>query len=137
MILGDEGDRLRHRIAVESRRILGDQLVLVPAQHVELVRVRHFVLGRYLAHFTGGAEPDRRAAWGTWPQVLRLAGARPFAPDDRNPLETLFSLLTRDTPADAAPALVAPYALHLGTGRIQVFTSFATYRAAGEVERTF
>jgi len=30
-----------------------------------------FVLGRHFAHFSGG-EPDDRAAWGLWPQVLRL-----------------------------------------------------------------
>ncbi len=38
--------------------------------HVQKVYV--FVLGRYLAHFTDGPEPDRRAAWGSWPQVLQI-----------------------------------------------------------------
>ena len=89
-----------------------------------------------LAQVTGGAEPDRRAAWGTWPQVLRLLDARPFAPDDRNPLDTLFSRLTGDSSPDIPPAPAAPYAIHLGTGHIQVFPTFAAYRAAGDGERT-
>ena len=46
--------------------------------HVQKVHV--FVLGRYLAHFAGGPEPDRRAAWGSWPQVLQIVGDGPVRP---------------------------------------------------------
>jgi hypothetical protein len=106
------------------------------AKKFRVQRVRHFVLGRYLAQVTGGAEPDRRAAWGTWPQVLRLVGARPFAPDDRNPLDTLFNRLANDTLSDAPPTPAVPYDIQLGTGRIQVFPSFAAYRATGDSEGT-
>jgi hypothetical protein len=31
-----------------------------------------FVLGRNYSHFSGDAEPNSRAAWGMWPQVLRI-----------------------------------------------------------------
>ena len=31
-----------------------------------------FVIGRHFSHFSGGASRDSRAAWGTWPQMLRL-----------------------------------------------------------------
>ena len=35
------------------------------ARTFQVQKVYPFVLGRYLAHFSDGAEPDRRSAWGT------------------------------------------------------------------------
>jgi len=35
-------------------------------------RVYLFILGRNFSHFSGDTKPDPRAAWGIWPQVLRL-----------------------------------------------------------------
>ena len=101
------------------------------AKKFRVQRVRLFVLGRYLAHLSGGAEPDRRAAWGTWPQVLRLVDARPFAAGEGNPIDTLFNRLVRDN-TDAATGGDEAYALALGAGRIEVFPSFSAYRAATE-----
>ena len=39
---------------------------------VEISRILLFILGRNFSHFSGDAEPDCRAAWGMWPQVLRI-----------------------------------------------------------------
>ncbi len=96
-------------------------------------RVHLFVLGRYLAHFAPAAgvpEPDRRAAWGTWPKVLRLTGGRPFGPSDANPLASLHQRLTRDTPLEGPPAEPGVREIALGPGRLRVYPSFAAYRGA-------
>jgi hypothetical protein len=94
--------------------------------HVHKVYV--FVLGRYLAHFAGGAEPDRRAAWGSWPQVLQITGDGSLDPGQRNPLGALFARLRNATsptvPADAATKEIAVGDLHL-----RIFPSFADLRA--------
>jgi hypothetical protein len=66
-------------------------------------KVYSFVLGRYLAHFNDGAEPDRRAAWGTWPQLLRLLDTQPIRPNDANPIASLFNRLSKDQPVMAVP----------------------------------
>jgi hypothetical protein len=49
--------------------------------------VRLFVLGRYHVNFSGGIEADRRAAWSTWPELVRLVDQRGSVPD---PVLTLF-----------------------------------------------
>ena len=95
--------------------------------HVQKVHV--FVLGRYLAHFTGGPEPDRRAAWGSWPQVLRIVGDGPFDPDARNPLGTLFARL-RAAPSPSAPANTDSQVITVGDLRLRVYSSFADMRSA-------
>ena len=90
-------------------------------------KVHAFVLGRYLAHFDDGPEPDRRAAWGSWPQVLQLVGQEPFGPNDRNPLATLFNRLR-----DASPPQVletTTETIEVGALRLHIFPSFAALRA--------
>jgi hypothetical protein len=67
-------------------------------------KVYPFVLGRYLAHFGDGPEPDRRAAWGTWPQLLRLLDGQPIRATDANPIASLFARLTKDVPRVPPPA---------------------------------
>ncbi len=99
--------------------------------HVQKVYV--FVLGRYLAHFAGGPEPDRRAAWGSWPQVLQVVGVRngPFNPDTRNPLGALFTRLRDATPpSDLPPANADSQAIAVGDLHLQIFPSFADMRSA-------
>lgn len=49
--------------------------------------VRLFVLGRYHVNFSGGIEPDRRAAWSTWPELVRFVDQRGSVAD---PVLTLF-----------------------------------------------
>jgi hypothetical protein len=99
------------------------------AKRFRVQKVHVFVLGRYLAHFAGGPEPDRRAAWGSWPEVLRITGDRPFAADARNPLSTLFTRL-RDAPSPAAPADTDHQEIAVGGLRVRVFPSFTDMRAA-------
>jgi hypothetical protein len=94
--------------------------------HVQKVYV--FVLGRYLAHFTGGPEPDHRAAWGSWPQVLQVVGDGPFGPDSRNPLGTLFARL-RDAPPPGTPASADNREIAVGDLRVRIYPSFAAMRA--------
>ncbi len=96
--------------------------------HVRKVSV--FVLGRYLAHFAGGPEPDRRAAWGSWPQVLQIAeiGNGPFDPDNRNPLGALFARL-RDAAPPSAPANADRQMIAVGDFRLRIYRSFADMRA--------
>src|SRR5947209_6374815 len=65
-----------------------------------------FVLGRYLAHFFDGPEFDQRAAWGTWPQVLRLVNATSFGAEDANPIQGLYNKLLKDTPLTPPGPLV-------------------------------
>lgn len=59
--------------------------------------IRLFVLGRNFAHFSGGDEMDDRAAWGTWPQLLRHAHDH-YRHDD--PIEGLYHTLRADSPTD-------------------------------------
>ncbi|HYI13797.1 MAG TPA: hypothetical protein VEX37_00280, partial [Thermomicrobiales bacterium] len=93
-------------------------------------KVFPFVLGRYLAHFGDGAEPDRRAAWGTWPQVLRLLDGQSFRPTDANPLASLFNRLTRDTPLDLATPDEPARQIAIGRSRLRVHTSYAAYKTS-------
>jgi len=68
------------------------------ARTFRVQKVYPFVLGRYLAHFNDGPAPDRRAAWGTWPQLLRLLDDQPVRPNDANPIASLFTRLAIDAP---------------------------------------
>jgi hypothetical protein len=95
--------------------------------HVQKAHV--FVLGRYLAHFTGGPEPDRRAAWGSWPQVLRFVEQGAWRSDQRDPLGALFARL-RDAPATDAPANAASQTIASGDFHLRVYPTFADLRAA-------
>ena len=97
--------------------------------HVQKVYV--FVLGRYLAHFTGGPEPDHRAAWGSWPQVLQIASSEggAFAAGGRNPLAALFTRL-HDAPPPSAPNNADSQTIAVGDLRLRIFPSFAAMRSA-------
>jgi len=98
------------------------------AQRFHVRKVYVFVLGRYLAHFAGGPEPDRRAAWGSWPQVLKAVETGPVAPDKRNPLGALFVRL-RDATPPSAPANADSQVIAVGDLRLRIFPSFAAMRS--------
>ncbi|MFN8542178.1 MAG: hypothetical protein U0232_32465, partial [Thermomicrobiales bacterium] len=100
------------------------------AKQFRVQKVHAFVLGRYLAHFDDGPEPDRRAAWGTWPQLLQLTDHIPFGPNDRNPLTTLSTRL-RDTPPPPAPP-ITPETITTSTLHLQIYPSFAALKSDGE-----
>ncbi|CAN5534227.1 hypothetical protein BH09CHL1_BH09CHL1_32100 [soil metagenome] len=92
-------------------------------------KVYPFVLGRFLAHFNDGAEPDRRAAWGTWPQVLRLLETQPMQPTDANPIASLFTRLSKDPP----PGITLPgehRVIDLGETRLTVYPSYSAFQAS-------
>ncbi len=93
-------------------------------------RVVPFVLGRYLVHFGDGPEPDRRAAWATWPEVLRLLGDQPVRATDANPILSLSSRLVKQ--ASLAPTAVgnAPREIVIGDARLVVHSSWAAFQAA-------
>ncbi len=97
------------------------------ARRVHAQKVHVFVLGRYLAHFAGGPEPDRRAAWGSWPQVLQIAETGTLASDTRNPLGTLFARL-RDAESPSVPAAESQ-TIAVGDLRLRIYPSFAAMRA--------
>ena len=57
---GKEPDTILHEVG------------LAQVTKAKISRVYLFVLGRNYSHFSGDAAPDPRAAWGMWPQVLRI-----------------------------------------------------------------
>lgn len=98
-------------------------------------RVLPFVLGRYLAHFNDGPEPDRRAAWGTWPQLLRLLDGQPCRATDANPLATLFTRLTNDTAIIQPPTDAPSREITVGPARLIVHPSYADFQSNTVGER--
>jgi hypothetical protein len=105
------------------------------ARTFRVQKVYPFVLGRYLAHFGDGPEPDRRAAWGTWPQLLRLLDGQPVRATDANPLASIFSRLMKDVPLVRTPTDGATREIDLGTARLVVHPSYAAFRASAAAER--
>ena len=100
------------------------------AKRFRVQKVFPFVLGRYLAHVGDGAAPDRRAAWGTWAQVLRLRGGQPVGPNEPRPLATLHARLMQDATTIAIPPDTPPQTIQIGTIRLTVYPSLAAWRAA-------
>jgi hypothetical protein len=96
-------------------------------------KVYPFVLGRYLAHFSDGSEPDRRTAWGTWPQLLRQRDGQPFRAADANPLTSLFTQLRNDVPLICLPVDDAPHEIAVGAARLIVHPSYAAFQASAAV----
>ena len=98
-------------------------------------KVYPFVLGRYLAHFGDGPVPDRRAAWGTWPQLLRLLDGQPVLATDANPLASIFARLRQDDPLLRPPTDDPPRTIALGAARLTVHASYAAFQARAAVGR--
>jgi hypothetical protein len=95
-------------------------------------KVYPFVLGRYLAHFGDGdgPEPDHRAAWGTWPQILRLLEQQPIRANDANPIASLFTRLTKDISHNQVSGDTPPREIPLGEARITVYPSYEALQVA-------
>jgi hypothetical protein len=87
-----------------------------------------FVLGRYLAHFFDGPEFDRRAAWGTWPQVLRLVNGESFGAEDAHPIQSLYNKLVKDTPLTPSSPVVDVQEIPIGDSNVYVYPDFKTYQ---------
>ena len=79
-------------------------------------RIELFVLGRHFSHFSGGAYRDSRAAWGTWPQVLRLFKESQVGSD---PLTWLHKTLQEQAPSVRTPMTTEAYEMQVGEYRIR------------------
>ena len=135
--------RQRDNVLYANRQISGalawlqrhgaDELLARAAPRVaktfRVQKVYPFVLGRYLAHFSDGPDPDRRAAWGTWPQLLRLLDEQPLRAA-ANPLASLFTRLGNDVPGLHPPDDDAPREITLGAARLIVHPSYAAFQAS-------
>lgn len=100
------------------------------AKTFRVQKVYPFVLGRYLAHVGDGPVADRRAAWGTWPQLLRLLDQQPV-PAAANPLASIFGRLTKDDPLLRPFADQPPREIAIGTARLVVHPSYAAFTNGG------
>jgi hypothetical protein len=87
-----------------------------------------FVLGRYLAHFFDGPEFDRRAAWGTWPQVLRLLNGTSLGADETNPMQSLHNKLAKDTPLVLSRPILDVQQIPIGESNVFVYPDFQSYK---------
>lgn len=67
---------------------------------IKVSKVLLFILGRYYVHFSGDEPPDSRAAWGMWPQVLRLLkeSLEVKTYDGSDPLGWLHTKLLNESP---------------------------------------
>ena len=70
----------------------------IPTHDVKIIHL--FVIGRHFAHFSGGASRDSRAAWGIWPQVLRLFKESAVGSD---PITWLHKTLQQQSPTLKTP----------------------------------
>ncbi|MBA2753768.1 MAG: hypothetical protein H0U40_04805, partial [Chloroflexia bacterium] len=98
------------------------------ARTFQVQKVYLFVLGRYLAHFNDGPPPDRRAAWGTWPQLLRLLDGQPVRATDANSIASLFTRLANDAPVIWPPSDLPPREIALGADRLVIHASWGAYQ---------
>jgi hypothetical protein len=99
-------------------------------KHLKVQKTYIFVLGRYLAHFFDGPEFDRRAAWGTWPQVLRLVNDMSFGAEDAHPIQSLYYKLMKDTPLTPSSAALDMQEIQIGESTVYVYPDFKTYKTS-------
>ena len=74
-------------------------------------RILLFVVGRHFSHFSGGVYRDSRAAWGTWPQMLRLFKE---SYDDSDPITWLHKMLQEQSPSSRTPIVSRCYEMQIG-----------------------
>jgi len=97
-------------------------------------KVYPFVLGRYLVHFSDGPEPDRRAAWGTWPGLLRILDGESVRSTDANPLASLFTRLAKESSRIRLPTDGPSREIPIGAARLMVHSSYAAFQASAALE---
>jgi len=135
----EELDRRRDNLLAANRQLAGildwtkrhtpdeilDRIDHQTAKRFKVQRVLPFVLARTLARFIDGPPPDKRAAWGAWPDVLRLHDAGVLDPINGNPLQTLFTRLQTGTDPSIPPD-TPPHLIRLGNLTITVSPSRPT-----------
>ena len=99
------------------------------AKKYRVHKVFTFVLGRYLVQFNDGPEPDRRAAWGSWPQVLRLLDGFSVNPTDSNPIASLFTRMQKDSGIEYSTEAVPSRQILIGTITLTIHPSYDAYTA--------
>ena len=97
-------------------------------KHLKVQKTYIFVLGRYLAHFFDGPAFDRRAAWGTWSQMLRLVHEASFGAEEANPIQSLHNKLMKDTPLMLAEPVFDVQEITIGESIVYVYPDFQTYK---------
>ncbi|WP_404362384.1 hypothetical protein ACIHQR_21155 [Corallococcus coralloides] len=75
---------------------LGKDLGLPAAKARNISSAHLFVIGRNFAHFSSVEAPDERAAWGHWPQLVRLTTEHPG--EKQSPIKWLHDTLKSDSP---------------------------------------
>ena len=94
-----------------------DSLIGEGATHnLETERILLFVIGRHFSHFSGGVYRDSRAAWGTWPQMLRLLKESQVGSD---PIAWLHKTLQEQSPSLKTPITVREYETQIGGYQIK------------------
>lgn len=93
------------------------------AKKFRVQRVLPFVLCRHVARFDDGPGPDRRAAWASWPCVLRVIEREGGRAKQSNPLATLFQRLRSDAADPVLSGESAPVEIDLGSQRVRVYSS--------------
>ena len=86
------------------------------ARDFEREGIRLFVIGRHFSHFSGGVYRDPRAAWGTWPQMLRLLKESQVGND---PIAWLHQTLQEQSPSIKTPITVREYETQIGGYRVK------------------
>ena len=87
-------------------------------------RIHLFVIGRHFSHFSGGIYRDSKAAWGTWPQMLRLFRD---LPDGSDPIAWLHRMLQEQSPSQRTPVSVEAYEMQIGEYRV-TYDPVSTHR---------
>ncbi|MGB3327721.1 MAG: hypothetical protein WBA46_02140 [Thermomicrobiales bacterium] len=138
----EELDRRRDSLLAANRQLSGildwirrhgpdeilDRIDHQTAKRFHVQRVLPFVLARTLVQFNDGPAPDKRAAWGTWPDVLRLHAAGMLDPTTGNPLQTLFTRLhgLPDAPLTAPSTDQPPRTISLGRVLLVLTAAYPT-----------
>jgi hypothetical protein len=104
------------------------------AKTFRVQKVYPFVLGRYLVHFSDGPEPDRRAAWGTWPGLLRVLDGESVRSTEANPLASLFTRLRKESSHIRLPTDGSSREISIGAARLIVHSSYAAFQASAAIE---
>lgn len=82
----------------------------------DTVSIHLFVIGRHFSHFSGRVTRDTRAAWGTWPQMLRLFKESTVGSD---PITWLQEKLQEESTSLRTPVKLEAYEMRIGDYRIR------------------